>query len=146
MTVNKRSKRSRARGTWTHGWGAKKKHRGAGHRGGRGMAGTGKKADAKKPSIWKEDYFGKSGFTSRKPKLDAINIKDLDKIITEKNIKEENGFYNINLDDFGYGKLLSLGNTNKKLRITVNSCSENAKKKIADHGGEVLTAEISEQG
>ena len=54
MTVNKRKKNVRQRGHKTHGWGEKKKHRGKGHQGGAGMAGTGKRADSKKPSIWKD--------------------------------------------------------------------------------------------
>ena len=57
MTVNKRKKNSRQRGSHTHGWGAMKKHRGAGNRGGRGAAGSGKRADSKKPSIWTGPYF-----------------------------------------------------------------------------------------
>ena len=67
MTVNKRKKNSRQRGSQTHGWGAKKKHRSFGNRGGKGMAGSGKRADSKKPSLWKERYFGKIGFKSKKP-------------------------------------------------------------------------------
>ena len=47
MTVNRRRKRVRQRGSKTHGWGAKKKHRGKGNRGGKGMAGSGKRADSK---------------------------------------------------------------------------------------------------
>ena len=53
------------RGTSSHGWGSKKKHRGAGHRGGKGMAGSGKRADQKKPTIlnlYGNDYYGKKGF------------------------------------------------------------------------------------
>ena len=41
-----------------------KKRRGAGNRGGRGMAGSGKRADQKKPTILKlygSSYFGKRG-------------------------------------------------------------------------------------
>jgi len=63
----KRKKVTKQRGSKTHGWGAMKKHRGAGNRGGRGMAGTGKRGDAKKPSIQKnKKYFGKYGFKSLK--------------------------------------------------------------------------------
>ena len=47
MTVNKRKKFSRYRGSMTHGCGSKKKRRGSGHRGGKGMAGTGKRSDKK---------------------------------------------------------------------------------------------------
>ena len=62
MVVRKRKKNSRQHGSTTHGWGAMKKHRGAGNRGGRGLAGTGKRADQMKPLHWKERYFGKLGF------------------------------------------------------------------------------------
>ena len=53
MVLNKRKKNSRMRGNTTHGYGSMKKNRGAGNRGGRGMAGSGKRADQKKPTILK---------------------------------------------------------------------------------------------
>ena len=59
--MTKRKKSRKLRGHKTHGYGSKKKHRGAGNRGGRGMAGTGKRAGQKKPSM-PEDYLGKKGF------------------------------------------------------------------------------------
>ena len=68
---SKRKKVNKYRGSQTHGGGAKKKRRGAGNRGGRGMAGSGKRADQKKPSILKEygnRYFGKRGFRSKNKK------------------------------------------------------------------------------
>ena len=43
MKMHKRRKSSRYRGSKTHGRGFKKKARGSGHRGGFGMAGTGKR-------------------------------------------------------------------------------------------------------
>ena len=45
MSVNKTKKVGKYRGSKTHGGGHMKKRRGAGNRGGRGMAGTGKRAD-----------------------------------------------------------------------------------------------------
>ena len=62
MPVNKRKKATRFRAKTTHGYGSMKKNRGAGNRGGRGMAGSGKRADQKKPTILKlygNEYFGK---------------------------------------------------------------------------------------
>ncbi len=53
-------KNKRQRGLSSHGWGHKKKHRGAGNRGGKGMAGTGKRADTKKPSIINELFRNKN--------------------------------------------------------------------------------------
>jgi len=47
MKLKKRNKRSRIRGTRTCGW-AMKKHKGSGNRGGKGMSGTGKRADQRK--------------------------------------------------------------------------------------------------
>ena len=83
MTVNKRKKFSRMRGLGSHGWGAKKKHRGAGNRGGRGMAGSGKRADQKKPTILKlygNEYFGRHGFCRPREVVEnikAINLGEL---------------------------------------------------------------------
>jgi large subunit ribosomal protein L15 len=79
--IKKRKKNSRQRGSKTHGWGAMKKHRGAGNRGGRGRAGTGKKGDAKKPNIWKnKKYFGKAGFKKKgmAKKINYVNLIYLD--------------------------------------------------------------------
>ena len=133
MTVHKRKKVKKLRGSKTHGWGAMKKHRGAGNRGGRGMAGTGKRADQKKPSILKEygnSYFGKKGFNipqKIKKIKKAINILEL----PDKDI--------INLKEMGYDKLLGKGEVTKKLKITVPYCSKKAKEKIEAKGGEVIT-------
>ena len=95
MTINKRSKNERQRGHKTHGWGSKKKHRGRGNRGGQGMAGTGKRADQKKPSFWKERYFGKLGFISKTPKvkIKPINVgmleEHINKFISQNLIRSE---------------------------------------------------------
>src|SRR3989338_4007955 len=102
MPVNKRKKNSRQKGSYTYGWGSKKKHRKAGNRGGHGMSGTCKRSDHRKTMILKQfghDYFGKSGF--RRPQkllvtTRTINIEDLDKF------KEER----IDLKKLGFNKLL----------------------------------------
>ena len=72
MVINKSKKKLKYRGSKTHGCGSMKKRRGAGHRGGRGAAGSGKRGDAKKPSIWGGTYFGKHGFHSRFKKPNTI--------------------------------------------------------------------------
>lgn len=101
MLNQKRSKTSRQRGSHTHGWGHKKKHRGSGHRGGFGLAGTGARGDSQKAGLLaqgngilqkiaaskgvkvsvikkalsKKAYFGKSGFTSiHKKKNNTISL------------------------------------------------------------------------
>ena len=143
MTVNKRKKNSRQRGSHTHGWGAKKKHRGSGHRGGFGMAGTGKRADTKKPSIWKERYFGKLGFVSRK-RLDVrpINIRKIEENLNEwvkmKLINKEGDIFTLSLEELGYNKLLSAGVVKNRFKIKTPYASKNAIEKIKEANGEVV--------
>ena len=128
------------RGYKSHGWGSKKKHRGKGSRGGKGMAGTGKRADTKKPTIinlYGNDYFGKRGFVvPQAESYKAINLQDLN-ILAEKNsIKTE-----INLKDFGYKKLLGSGELLMPLKITVELASARAIEKVKNAGGSVVLAE-----
>lgn len=144
MTINKRKKNTRQRGHKTHGWGSKKKHRGQGHRGGRGMAGTGKRADSKKPSIWKDvDYFGKHGFVSKTPKvrINAVNIsfieQHIDKFLLNDMIKKEDGFYSLELEKLGFNKLLGDGRVSVKFRIKAPYASKAAVDKVKQAGGEV---------
>ena len=144
MTINKRKKNDRQRGSKTHGWGAKKKHRGKGNQGGAGMAGTGKRADSKKPSIWKTDYFGKHGFVSKTPKLkiNPVNInfieQRLDRFISNGLIKKEDGFYSVELEKIGYNKLLGDGKVSVKFKIKTPYASEKAVEKVKEAGGEVI--------
>ena len=144
MTVNKRKKNDRQRGSMTHGWGAKKKHRGQGNRGGRGMAGTGKRADSKKPSIWKDkDYFGKHGFVSKTPKvkINPVNINDIEqhinKFLSNNLIKKENDFYIVDIEKLGYNKLLGDGRISAKLKVKAPYASQKAIEKVKEAGGEV---------
>jgi large subunit ribosomal protein L15 len=152
MTVNKRKKNSRYRGSKTHGCGSMKKRRGAGHRGGRGNAGSGKRADSKKPSYWgDENYFGKNGFTSKSRTLHhpTINVGYLDLHISgfvdRKEAAKEKDFYSINLDKLGYVKLLGEGQVRNKLRIAVSQCSLQAKEKVEAAGGAVSLSDAASQ-
>lgn len=144
MTVNKRKKNTRQRGHKTHGWGAKKKHRGKGHQGGAGMAGTGKRADSKKPSIWKEDYFGKRGFVSKTPKakINPVNIslieQHIDRFVSNNLIKKENDFYSVELEKLGFNKLLGDGKVSVKFKIKTPYASQKAIEKVKEAGGEVI--------
>lgn len=143
MKLKKRRKSSRFRGTHTHGRGFKKKARGSGHRGGKGLAGTGKRADQRKTlvlNLYGNDYFGKDKVLRKKPKikLEAINIKDimqnLNSYIKSGNAKESKGTVEINLK--GY-KILGEGETDKKLKIIASASSKSAQEKIKKAGGEI---------
>lgn len=143
MTINKRKKNSRQRGSKTHGWGAKKKHRGSGNRGGKGMAGSGKRADTKKPSLWKERYFGKVGFTARELlKINPINLDyledNINNLVKNKLATEEGGFFIVDCDKLGFNKLLGSGKVNNKYKISVMFASKGAVGKIEKAGGKVV--------
>ena len=134
------------RGTHTHGGGSKKKRRGAGSRGGRGLAGTGKRGDSKKPLIWHTNYFGKSGFKKKNPRtIKAINIEDLcgliNKLLNKGLVEKKGDGYNVNLKKVGYDKLLGKGSVSSKLSIKVRFASENAIKKVQAAGGLVILQE-----
>ena len=143
MVVYKRKKNTRQRGSKTHGWGAKKKHRGAGNRGGRGRAGSGKRADTIKPSLWKKKYFGKFGFKKKnvREKIKAINIsyveEKLDFLLNKKLISKEGDFYIIDMGKLGFNKLLSQGKVLNKFKIKVPYASKKAIEKVKNSGGEI---------
>lgn len=151
MTFNKRKKNERQRGSKTHGWGAKKKHRGKGHQGGAGMAGSGKRADSKKPSLWKERYFGKFGFVSKTPKvkINAINIgyieQHINKFLSGRLITKQDGFYFVELEKLGFNKLLGDGKASMKMKIKTPYASKTAIEKIKSAGGEVIGLVESEK-
>ncbi len=132
----------------THGWGARKKHKKSGHRGGSGMAGTGKRADQKKTLMTKlygHGYFGKQGITSKKTEKDRrqrINLKDielnLERYIREGKAKKTEKGYEINLPSY---KILGDGEVNNKLFINAFESSESAMEKVKKAGGEIKVKE-----
>jgi len=145
MPYNKRKKNTRFRGRTNHGYGSKKKHRGSGHSGGVGMAGTGKRSDGKKPMVWDDPlYFGKHGFImhGKTPKINAINIKyfeeNADKLVAAKQIEHKEGYYVVDLKKLGYNKILGSGDVTKKYKITAQYSSSGATEKIKQAGGEVI--------
>ena len=140
----KRKKVTRQRGSKTHGWGSMKKHRGAGNRGGRGLAGTGKRADTRKPSIWKAKYFGPLGFTPRKKDQKTVNLSYFDasaeRLVKQGKAKLEGDTYILDLKQLGFDKLLSKGVVNKRYKIHCDSATPRAIEKVKAKGGEVVTA------
>lgn len=150
MVVNHRKKTSRHRGSWTHGTGEKKKHRGAGSRGGRGNAGSGKRGDAKKPSYWKiKNFVGKHGFTNATEKdVSTISISQLntniEKLVVSGNAIKTGESYKINLADIGVQKLLGTGSPKYAFEVVVAKATEGAVKKIESAKGSVVLLAVSE--
>ncbi|MCA9486256.1 uL15 family ribosomal protein [Candidatus Woesearchaeota archaeon] len=133
------------RGTNSHGGGHKKKRRGSGHRGGFGMAGTGARADTKKPTILKtigKSYYGKRGFTSIGRK-DA-NIISLSYIESSIALLEEKGFVAKEGDEkvldtrlLKADKVLGSGQFTQKLTLVCKEISQKAREKVEAAGGKV---------
>ena len=145
MVVNKRKKNTRQRGGTTHGYGSMKKHRGFGHKGGKGNAGSGKRADSKKPSNWKDSkYFGKHGFKNLgfKKQVKAINLleieQNLQNFISNKSVSKESDVYIVDLKKIGFNKLLGKGTPKNKYKITAEYASKKVIDKIKKSGGDVV--------
>lgn len=143
MSLNRRKKAIKFRGAHTHGYGSKKKHRGSGHQGGVGMAGTGKRADQKKTKIWKDvNYFGRHGFVSKgNAKIKAINLfyieTHLDLLVKNGVAKKEGDAYTINLKDLKCNKLLGSGTVTKKYHIKADYATASAIAKVEEAKGTV---------
>ncbi|MEK6809585.1 MAG: uL15 family ribosomal protein [Nanoarchaeota archaeon] len=147
MVTYKRKKVTKYRGGSTHGGGARKKRRGAGSRGGRGNAGSGKRAGHMKMKYVKAGHIlGKHGFTSKsRTVVKAVNVgyftsSRVAKLVTQGKAHKEGNVYAINLAELGFNKLLGTGTTSVKLKLTVESCSASAQEKVSEAGGEVITA------
>jgi len=144
MKTKKRKKATRFRGTHTHGRGGKKKARGSGHRGGFGMAGTGKRGDQRKTLILnlKEPYFGKAKTLRRKPtpKLKAINLQQISDNLSsfvKNGIAKEKSKSSFEINLKGY-KILSEGDISIKATIQASSASKSAIDKVKKAGGEIV--------
>jgi len=145
--ITRKAKKSRSqRGSRTHGWGAGKKHRGAGNRGGRGMAGVGKRGGQKETKYLAKGIkpIGKHGMqiTRYTPSLKTINLyqiaENLGVWLEAGLINKTKDVYTIELRKVGFGKVLSQGNVKHKLEIIADAFSKAAKEKIEKAGGKAV--------
>jgi large subunit ribosomal protein L15 len=142
MKVKKRKKSSRmhGRGTGSNGRGFRKKGKGKGHHGGKGMAGTGKRADQKKTLVTKlygNEYFGRQGITSRRTKRDIrkrINLRDIE-LNLHKYGKKTGDKWEIDLKNY---KILGDGEVKNKLFIKAKEASKSAIEKVKKAGGDII--------
>ena len=137
IKTKKRKKSGRHMGTRTHTHGAMK--RGSGHRGGVGMAGSGKRADHKKSLILVKfkKYFGKQGETSKgteRRKLKTINLREISQNFDSLMKKFGKGSELI-LKNY---KILGEGELKEKITIKAHAVTTKAKEKIEKAGGKVI--------
>ncbi len=147
IRVKKRRKSGRYNGSQTHKRGHRKRTRGSGNRGGKGMAGTGKRGDQKKTFVIKatgggNTYFGKSKTLRRGksvPNLQAINLWELSSriqsLIKTGKAKLVSGVYEISLPD---KKILGDGELEFKTKITAGGASKSAIAAIEAAGGKII--------
>ncbi|MBI2675455.1 MAG: uL15 family ribosomal protein [Candidatus Aenigmarchaeota archaeon] len=134
----KRAKSRKMRGSKTHGYGFKKKHRGKGSKGGKGRAGRfGQKF---LHYLKKEGRPGKHGFKGLgRRKLEekdrAIGLRDIEMLANRHGIKE------INSEDYGYQKVLASGTITLPLTIKAKRFTKRAEEKILKAGGRAVKAE-----
>ncbi len=143
MTTHKRKKVTKYRGSKTHGCGSMKKRRGAGNRGGRGNAGSGKRADQKKPSFSNDPYyFGKYGFIKKNQDLvRAVSLayfeQKINKLVSDRKAMVHGGAYTVDLSDLGFDKLLGTGRLTKKVNFSCELASVGAIEKVKKAGGSI---------
>jgi len=128
-----KKKTVKMRGSKTHGYGSKKKHRGAGSRGGRGRAGSFKHKKLmfkKKGQVIKKQRFVTLRQKGIKPSPSAINLRDL--------IKLSGGAKEIDATELGYDKVLGSGEINSPLTVKAKSFSAKAKEKILKAKGKAV--------
>lgn len=136
MKIKKRAKTSRTRGGKTCGYGFRQKHKGHGNKGGRGVAGSGKRADQKKQKMLTlakskgfESYFGSKGMTSLRI------AKRKEKRLNLTNIKNDfSGKDKIDLREY---KILGKGD-GFKATINAKAASKSAIEKMEKAGGKIV--------
>ncbi|MCD6248204.1 MAG: uL15 family ribosomal protein [Hadesarchaea archaeon] len=145
MVVRRRRKVQKMRGSRTMGGGSVKKRRGAGHKGGRGMAGSHKH---KWTTIVRSgiEYFGKRGFKSVAKKAGivkpTINVGELDqlldRLIEKEEVRREDGKFVVEVDKLGVEKVLGRGRVTRAMKVVAKEFSKLAKEKIEGAGGEAV--------
>ncbi len=137
MRTKKRKKASRYAGSQTHARGAKERTRGSGNQGGKGWAGTGKRADQKKTLVihlYGNNYFGKDKTLRRgapPKKLKVINLSDIQ--FRALSLPTKEGM----IDLEGY-KILGEGELKQPLKIRASTASQSAVDKIASAKGTLV--------
>ncbi|HOM95913.1 MAG: 50S ribosomal protein L15 [Candidatus Methanofastidiosa archaeon] len=142
-----KKKSTKMRGTRTCGGGCSKKRRGAGHRGGRGLAGSGKKKKTKwtRTIVTMPYHIGSYGF-SRNSNLrkdsSFINVGAIEEQINsliEKNIAEKKeGKIFVDISKLGISKVCGKGNVKGSYVVTASEFSKKAEEKILSAGGEAV--------
>ncbi len=137
MVVRRSKKRAKLLGQRTRGHGDTKNRRGAGSRGGRGLAGSHKHKWSK--------YYGKFGKEKRKvlssKKVRAINIDQLmqlmPRLLEKGKASKEQGMIVVDGRKVGFDKLLSNGSLKEKVLLRNMKASKKAAEKVMKAQGKI---------
>ena len=91
---------------------------------------------------WGDRFFGKDGFHSPAETVTTIDVGIIDQIVPSllaQGIARQDGdAVTINTADMGIEKVLGSGKVTKKINISANAFTEQAKAKIEKMGGKAL--------
>ncbi len=146
------NKKSRQRGSRTHGGGSHKNRRGAGHRGGRGRAGS------KKHEMHNYGPWAKHGFTQPEDaqlSVAEVRVQKLDEdaalLAAEDLAESDDGAYTLDARDVAEDgwevdvvKVLGNGQVRQELHVTADAFTDSAESLIADAGGSITVSERAE--
>jgi len=135
-------RRSKKKKSGSHGYGSSKKNRGSGNKGGKGNAGSGKKGQSKRMTEDGVQKLGETGFTSRQPDQNGLNLRDIDdriESLVEQGLaeKEGDGFV-FDAGEAGYDKVLGRGHLNHEIEVHAEKFSSSAERKIEEAGGKAV--------
>lgn len=141
-------KTQKMRGKKTHGHGIKAR-RGAGKRGGRGMAGNHKHRYMHVIKFYGKDYFGRHGFKRPQSVVGAdivINLstirENIGSMVQEGAAKKKGDGYDLDLKKLGCTKLLGGGSIGDlKVHVLAPAASQRAVEKVEAAGGTVTIME-----
>jgi len=147
------SKKRRQRGSRTHGGGSHKNRRGAGHRGGRGKAGS------RKHEMHHYGPWAKHGFTQPDEVQDnvaEVRVQKIDEdaalLAAEGVAENDDGAYTIDARDVAEDgweadvvKVLGNGQVRQELHVTADAFSDAATELIEDAGGSTTVSERAEE-
>ncbi len=145
MVVRRDKKSRKMHGYRNRGWGSIGQHRKSGSRGGRGAAGMHKHKWSWVIKYFR-DWFGKKGFTPRRPtktiEVKEINLSQIDSIVY-KLMKDGKAIYEdgrivIDLSKMGINKVIGGGRISYPIKLLTYSITEKAKEKIEKAGGTVV--------
>ena len=141
MRFTKRKKSTRYAGSQTHFRGHRKRTKGSGNRGGKGMSGSENQRKSWVINQFGMEYFGKDKALRRghkAPKLKVINLNDLidrfDSLIKQGIAKQTKSGFEFNLK--GY-KLLAGKGANAKISVKASQASQSAIEQIKAAGGSI---------